>query len=402
MKASIIRQQMPGTVKRPVGKYIFIIFVAVAVLVAAIYAWALLSTGTSLLARGIVWGDSDVGDWQRFPPRLIHASSDKLNFSQANPIIFPEKMIEDQGTKYSIEEYLEQSNSTAFIIIHNNELLYEGYFNGSNRETPQASMSITKSFLSTLVGIAIEEGFIKSLDDPVTVYIPELAERDSDFSRISLRHLITMASGIRFERKENGIDDGMITYYSPDLRKAALESQIASSPGERFLYNDYNPLLIGMVLERSTGMSMSEYMETRLWQPMGAEGDATWSLDSEEAGFEKASAGLNARAIDIAKLGWLFLNKGKNGEQQVVPENWVQESTAVSTRSDPSPNYQYYWWVSQKSNAFWAEGDYCQYVYVDPEAQIVIVRTGQNCGDKPNFGPEFLYNLTAWLETQLE
>jgi CubicO group peptidase (beta-lactamase class C family) len=301
----------------------------------------------------------------------------------------------------TLEEFLEESSTTAFIVLHGDDLLYEGYFNGSSREATQTSFSVAKSFAATLVGIAIEEGFISSLDDPLTDYLPELAERDPRFGDITLRHLITMSSGLAFREGGSPWDDPANTYYGTDLRTAALtKTEIEGSPGRAFHYNDWNLILMGIVLERSTGMSLSAYMEIRLWQPMGAEADGSWSLDSETSGFEKVFVGINARAIDFAKLGWLYLNEGHNGNNQVVPATFVDEATRVDTTTDPASHYQYYWWIDEARNSYFANGDHCQNIYVDPHADLVLVRHGRECADTDWI--EFLGNLAEWLGLQLK
>jgi CubicO group peptidase (beta-lactamase class C family) len=256
------------------------------------------------------------------------------------------------------------------------------------------------------VGIAIEEGFIGGLEDPVTTYIPELLERDPRFADITLRHLIRMTSGLRFERDaSNPFSDDFVTSHSTDLRRAALNNEIVEAPGQRFHYNDYNPLLIGMVLERATGMSVSEYMETRLWGPMGAEADGSWDLDSEHSGFERMSVGVNGRAIDMAKLGWLFLNQGKNGEHQVVPAAWVEEATGAAGafathRSEPSIRNKYYWWLDLDYDAYYAEGNFCQFIYVYPSADLVLVRHGKDCGGV--YWTKLLGEIALEIERRLE
>ena len=346
------------------------------------YLWALASTDTSLAARGIVWGGSKVDDRKRFPNRVVRASKTPVFFEKEETDIFNDFSIDGRP----LEDFLEATSTTAFIVLHDNALLYEGYFNGSSHEATQASFSVAKSFASTLVGIALEEGYISSLDDPVTTYIPELLERDSRFSDITLRHLIMMTSGLRFERdEENPFSDDFITSHSPDMRAAALNTEIVDAPGQRFHYNDYNPQLIGMVLERATVMPVSEYFATRLWAPMGAEADGSWDLDSERSGFERMSVGINGRAIDIAKLGWLFLHGGKVGERQVVPQDWVEQVAHPSekiytARSEHAYFYQNYWWLDVENDAFFAEGNFGQWIYVYPAADLVLVRHGMSTG----------------------
>lgn len=389
------------TPKRKLPRFLSIllaVILIIAVSIGGVYVWALLSTDTSLTARGIAWGDSDVDDWQRFPSRTMQASPHPVIFAAGEPVLLDE--FTTGGKTYGFEEYFEESDATAFIILHGDEVLYEQYFNGASRESIQHSFSVTKSFTSTLVGIAIEEGYINSLDDPVTDYLPELVDHDARFADITLRNLITMSAGLRFERTSAPVDDGFISYYGLDLRQAALESEIIEPPGSQFRYNDYIPPLLGMVLERTTDMSIAAYTESRLWQPMGAEGEGLWSLDSEQAGFEKVSHGLNGRPIDLAKLGWLFLNEGRNGDRQVVPAAWVDEATRLDTTTDPAADYQYFWWIDQEVNAYWAEGDKCQYIYVYPDANLVLVRTGRTCGDNPGFDVSVLRAIAVWVEEQ--
>ena len=361
----------------------FLALVLALILIAAgVYGWASMSIDTSLAARGIIWGGSHFDDWKRFPSRVVHASDTPVSFAVEKTDIFDDFTIDGQR----LETYLEATNTTAFIVLHDDTLLYEGYFNDSSRDATQASLSVAKSFVSTLVGIAIDEGFIASLDEPVTAYIPELLELDSRFEAITLRDLIMMTSGLRFERDDsNPFSDDFITSHSPNMRQAALNSEIVSAPGERYHYNDYNPLLIGMVLERATGISVSEYLETRLWGPMGAEGDGSWDLDSERSGFERMSVGINGRAIDFAKLGWLFLHGGKAGARQVVPQAWVKQVTlardAIYTgRGEHSNYYQNYWVLDVENEAYYAEGNFCQFIYVYPAADLVLVRHGSDCG----------------------
>ncbi|UCD40849.1 MAG: serine hydrolase, partial [Chloroflexota bacterium] len=340
-------------------------------------------------------------DWKRFPSREVKASDQPYIFATEESEIFDNFTIDNT----QIETYLEESNTTAFIVLHNDTLLYEGYFNGSNREAIQASLSVAKSFSSTLVGIAIDEGFISNLDEPVTAYIPELLERDQRFGNITLRHLIMMSSGIRFEREgTNPFSDDFITSHSPDLRRAVLNTDIVEDPGKRYHYNDYNPQLLGMVLERATGMSVSEYLETRLWKPMGAEGDGSWDLDSERSGFERMSVGINGRAVDFAKLGWLYLNGGKVGDRQVIPQAWVNQisrgTDAIFTNRGEHTNYYLnYWFLDVENRAYYAEGNFCQFIYVYPAADLVLVRHGFDCGG--TYWTGLLGDIAVAIEAEL-
>ena len=357
---------------------------AVAIVVAAIFVWASFSTGSSLYARALMWMQADTDDWQRFPSRTMSPSSQPLDFVESSlPTgALTTISVEDaDGERVSdLNKFLEETGTTAFIVLQNDQILTERYFNGSSREATQTSFSVAKSFVSTLVGIAIDEGFIGGLDDPLIDYLPELAAEDDRMADITIRHLVSMSSGLRYVEAGMPWTDDSRTYYSPDLRQAALSVQVDEPPGTVWLYNNYNPLLLGMVLERATGMPVTEFLDTRLWQPMGAEAAGSWSLDSEESGFEKMESGINGRAIDFLKLGRLFLNEGRNGDHQVVSAAWVAEATRRDTTTDPAAHYQYFWWVDEERDAYYAEGNHGQFIVVIPDQNLVILRMGDRYG----------------------
>jgi CubicO group peptidase (beta-lactamase class C family) len=235
-----------------------------------------------------------------------------------------------------LEGFLRSTGTTAFLAIKGDTLVSEVYFHGYRHDATVSSFSVAKPVVSALVGIAIAQGRIRSVDDPVTRYLPELARRDPRFGRITLRHLLTMSSGLA----------DLDPYYDLDLRTVALrDTRIAGSAGRRFHYNNINPILLGMVLARTTGMSVSTYLAEQLWGPLGMEADGSWSLDSRRSGLELLQAGLNGRATDFAKLDALYLHGGVWRGRQLVPRRWVADSTKADTRTDPSPWFEYDWWT---------------------------------------------------------
>jgi CubicO group peptidase (beta-lactamase class C family) len=285
-------------------------------------------------------------------------------------------------------------------------VLYERYFDGYDETSLQTSFSMAKSFASALVGIAIDEGQIKSVNEPITNYIPELLENDARFESITVRHLLTMSSGIKYEEGgdlpwSDEADDTK-TYYSTDLRELALNCRIEGEPGEYFEYNNYNPLLVGMILERATGMPVSRYLQEKLWKPIGMEADGSWSLDSSVSGFEKMESGVNARARDFARFGMLFAQEGNWEDEQLISQGWIGESTRADTSTDPSHDYQYFWWVNTphgENHHFSARGKYGQYIYVAPEKDLVIVRLGKEEGER---GYGYWIDLFDELATKLD
>jgi CubicO group peptidase (beta-lactamase class C family) len=369
------------------------------------YAALAASTSRSQLARAILWGESDVGDHARFPARPIVAGPTRFRFPRppgggVPPVRTVEVLEDGRLVRRDLEQFLAASDTTAFLILRGDTLLYEGYFNGYDHDATQTSMSVAKSVLSALVGIAVGEGRIASVDDPITRYVPELAGRDRRFGRITLRHLLTMTSGLRYEETGGPWGDDTATYYAPDLRKLALEeTEIVEAPGRRFHYNNYNPLLVGLALERAVGMPVAAYLQQKLWRPLGMEADGSWSLDSRASGFEKMESGLNGRAVDFAKLGLLYARGGAWHGRQLVPRGWVQDPTVVPAGDGPVPasGYGLFWWVQSDRSppAFFARGRYGQHIYVVPEDDLVLVRFGTDTGYR--HWPQLLSDLAGRL-----
>jgi CubicO group peptidase (beta-lactamase class C family) len=374
-------------------------------LAAVIVVIGYLSAPHFYLTRTIFWGESDNKDLERFPARAIHNAPPISRFDELpadNLYASQIEAIGNRSTNGSLVNYLEASGTTAFLVIHKDKLVYERYFDGYDESSLNTSFSMAKSYASALVGIAIDEGYIKSVNEPITNYIPGLLKKDKRFESITIRNLLTMSSGIKYEE---GGDlpwseeaDDTKTYYSTDLRELALNCRIEGEPGEYFEYNNYNPLLVGLILERATGMSVSRYLQEKLWKPMGMEADGSWSLDSTQSGFEKMESGVNARARDFGRFGMLFAGEGR----QLISRGWVEESTRADTRTDPSLEYQYFWWVNtpdDKTSHFSARGKYGQYIYVAPEKDLVIVRLGKAEGEK---GYDYWIDLFERLATKLD
>ena len=370
-------------------------------LVGLVLVWALISYPPAYLVRSIAWGDSDVYDYQKFPSRPIAASSTPFYFKEEPAEEMVQTLFEQNPAIDDLDDFLEQTQTQAFIVIQNDAILYEKYFNGASRDTIVTSFSCAKQWDSALIGAAIDDGYIQSVNDPITDYLPELAERDPAFAEITIYDLLRMSSGIEYDGL-GGLDgDDSKTYYYPDLRKLALEeTTIVDSPGSGFLYNNYHPLLLGIILERVTGMSVTDYLETRIWQPIGMEFDGSWSLDSE-SGFEKMESGINGRAIDFAKFGRLFLNNGVWNGTQVLPADWIVESTSPDTASVGYYPYYKYGWESEirgMNYDYFAEGHHGQEIYVSPYKNLIIVRNGEAYGGFGQTWPDIFYKFASALE----
>jgi CubicO group peptidase (beta-lactamase class C family) len=296
------------------------------------YGWAWASTDRSRLARTIVWQESDVLDCRRFPARAVATRPPPFQFRRSVgadrlPAVTVPVRRGGQVVERDLEGFLRSTGTTGFLVLKGDTLVSEAYFHGYRHDSTVSSFSVAKPVVSALVGIAIAQGRIGSVDDPVTRYLPELADRDPRFGTITLRHLLTMSSGLA----------DLDPYYDLDLRAVALrDTRIAGPAGRRFHYNNVNPVLLGMVLERATGRTVSTYLSERLWGPLGMEADGSWSLDSRRSGLELLQAGLNGRAVDFAKLGAVYLHGGVWRGRQLVPRRWVADSTRADTRTDPS------------------------------------------------------------------
>ncbi len=383
-----------------VRKIVTIILIAIVLLVVLPLTIASILYSPEYVQRCVFWGASDVYDYQKFPNRTVQAGSDPFFFRQGSP--------EDEARIHSMlqsalgiedpDSAMEACRTQAFIVIQNDTILYERYFNGARREGIVTSFSMAKSFTSALVGIALAEGYIESVNDPVTKYLPELAARDPRFSNITLRHLLMMSSGLQFTPEDSPIfvddifSDSSLAYYYPNLRELALENtRIIEPPGQHFLYNNYNLQLIGMVLERATGQNVSYYLQEKIWKPIGMQFNGSWSLDSQKSGFELMQAGINARAIDFAKFGRLYLKNGSWDGKQVIPAAWVAESTQEDRSIDRAAYYpqwvlmengyyKHFWWGNHRDDSsydFSAQGHLGQWIYVSPQADLIILRNGE-------------------------
>lgn len=345
--------------------------------------------------RVIRYGDSDVDDIYVFPARTI-AKSEKPYFYETEEDIDLAKQVISYSYKNSLFEkeldhLLEETDTTAFIIIKDDKIIYENYFNDFQRDTLNTSFSTAKSIVSLLIGIAIDQGLIESENEPFTNYVTEL--KGTEFDNITIEDLLLMRSDIKYREGRLWLGDDATTYYFNDLRDLAV-NRIKWKPRQRntqFVYNNFHPLLLGIVLERSTGETVANFAETYLFQKLGTEFDASWSLDSEKTGFEKMESGVNARAIDFAKIGSLVLHNGAWNNERIVSEEWLKKSTSASFPLDHldyegsfiagrNTAYGYMWYIEENGNVF-ALGKYNQLIYISPAHNIVIVRNGKTSGE---------------------
>lgn len=371
-------------------------FAGLLAIVGAILLYTYLAYPAEYVNRVLRWGDADVYDYQKFPEHPLETSGAPFAFS----VNLDEDRIRNQFEAVSdtddFDAFLAKNRTQVFMVIQDDAILYEKYFNDASRESIVTSFSTAKSFTSTLIGIAISEGYIDSVDDPITDYLPELTDRDLAFKNITIRNLLMMSSGIKYVEFPYVNGDDAKTYYYPNLRQLALEdTRIVGSPGEKFLYNNYHPLLLGLIIERATGTSVANYLQEKIWKPIGMAYPGSWSLD--EHGFAKMESGINGRAIDFAKFGRLFLHNGEWNGVQVVPADWVAAATQADTSVDYANYYdddfifangqgyyKYMWWGIQRDEQnydFMALGNHGQFNYISPQKNLIILRYGESYGD---------------------
>ena len=332
------------------------------------------------LGRFVFYNFADIKDHKKFKSRSLIAAQKPFNFETTETGKFPKVITKKSKEEVPFDEFLEENKTVAFLIIKNDTIQYEKYFNGYQTESIVPSFSMAKSVTSILIGCAIDEGLIKSVDEPITNYITEL--RRNDFDKVTIKHLLQMTSGVKFnESYVNPFGDAASFYYGINLRKAISKMEVKTEPGKNFEYISGNTQLLGLVLERSLkGKKITQYLQEKIWQPLGMEYDASWSLDRKKDGLEKTFCCLNARARDFAKIGRLYLNKGDWNGKQIVSEKWVEESTKVDSTAGSAKYYQYQWWINATAGTYMAQGILGQYVYVNPAKNLVIVRLGKNEG----------------------
>jgi len=368
-------------------RILLVIFLSLAGLLLALVVYFSIVYSPEYVRRSFFVGEATVYDYLKLPGQPLTASPNVFHFTALPDEAAVRSAFESDPRVGNLENFLTKTGTQAFIVIRDDAILYERYFNGAKRDSTVVSFSTAKSFTSALVGIAIQEGRIKSVNDPISAYLPELVARDVRFQKITIQDLLGMASGIRFDEKRFlWHDEGNLTYRFTDLRSLALNKTIiVAPPGQAFLYNDFNPILLGMILERATGQPVTDYLQEKLWTPLGMEFGGSWTLDSHSTRFEMMSCCINAHAIDFAKFGRLYLNNGNWNGNQIVPAGWVAASTRLDKgrKLDEQLSYGYLWWEMpdpQEANDFFAWGNLGQFIYVSPTRNLIIVRNGERYG----------------------
>ena len=274
-----------------------------------------------------------------------------------------------------LNELNDKRKTKSFLVIKNDSILFEKYYDGHKQTDISNSFSVAKSIVTSMMGKAIMEGKIKSLNQPVSDFFEEY--KDGIASELTVGDLASMSSGMKWNEKYYSvINITSESYFTDDLRSVILRQEIENKPGQAFRYSSGDTQLLAMVIEKATGTSLSDYLSQKFWSPMGAETIALWQIDSKESGMEKAYCCIAATARDFARFGKLYIDKGKWGDTEILDPSFVELS--LKPVFDDSPFYGYGWWLYEYEGkkVFTMNGHRGQFVISFPDENIIIVRQG--------------------------
>lgn len=369
-------------------RVLFGLFVIVALL--SVFA---LVTGRTYLFKAVAYNFADVDDYKVFSNNEVVTGA-----PQPWPVSL---QFNKTSLPPALEDELVKLRNIAVLVIQNDSLLFEKYWNGYSDSSWSGSFSMAKSITSLLVGVALKEGKIASLEDPVGKYIPEFATGDK--SRVKIVHLLTMSSGSDWDESySNPLSVTTEIYYGTDAYKTATGIKIIKEPGSYHEYKSGDTQLLGLIVEKATGKSLSQYAAEKLWQPLGAEHPAKWSTDHPD-GHIKAYCCFNSNARDFARIGQLMLDSGAWNGDEIIPRSYYERSIVPCRIADETGKechyYGYQWWlVPYKPGVFYARGILGQYIIVIPEKRTVVVRLGEKRGPVwKETVPKEVNDLVEWV-----
>ena len=296
-----------------------------------------------------------------------------------------------------------ERETKAFLVIKNDSILYEQYFDGYSESSKSNSFSMAKSIVVTLLGKAIMEGKIKGFDQPVSDFFDEY--KAGFGAELTVGNLASMSSGMEWNEKYYSIINITTeSYFTDDLRSLILNQKIINKPGQKFRYSSGDTQLLGMVIEKATNTNLSDYLKNNFTIPMGFENEALWQLDSEESGIEKAYCCFASNAKDFARFGKLYKNNGKWNNEILLDSTFINK--AINPVYEDSPYYGYGWWLYtfEDKKVFTMNGHRGQFVIVFPEEGIIIVRLGDKNKEGDNDDGDLYkyisegYNLATSIE----
>jgi len=320
-----------------------------------------------------------------FPVREVRTASPTELPRAARSLALPETYAW-QGEARDSQALLDETETSGLLVLHDGEIVHERYALTGGPDVRWISWSVAKSFVSALVGIAVAEGHVRSIEDPISDYVPELV--GSAYDGVAIRDVLQMSSGASWD-EDYGALDSDITRFGATMALGGSMDEFAATlvrehePGTYNRYNSIDTQVLGMLLVRATGRTLSGYLEEKVWQPLHMEHDAYWLLD--DSGMELALGGLNATLRDYARFGELYRNAGRWHGREVVPEAWARASVrADAPHLQPGDNpasewvlgYGYQWWLpGEVEGEFSAIGVYNQFIYVSPRRGVVVAKT---------------------------
>ena len=275
----------------------------------------------------------------------------------------------------NLKKLNEERKTKSFLVIKNDSIVFEKYFDDYKSSSLSNSFSVAKSIVTSMLFKAIMEGKIKGLDQPLSDYFEEYKEGLA--SELTVGDLASMSSGMKWSEKYYSvINITSESYFTDDLRSVVLRQDIIDKPGQSFRYSSGDTQLLGMVIEKATGTTLTNYLSEKFWQPMGAENSALWQIDSAKSGMEKAYCCIASTARDFARFGKLFINKGKWNDEMILDPSYIDLS--INPVFEDSPYYGYGWWLYnyEGKKVFTMNGHLGQFVISFPDENIIIVRQG--------------------------
>ena len=334
----------------------------------------------------------------------IKASEDPYIFKKRDDFIMPDSY-EFEGEEKQIIESIDYFNTDGLMILKDGEVHYENYWNENKETSRHIIWSVSKSFLSALVGIALNEGLIEDINDPIIKYLKDF--KGTGYEGVSIKNLLQMSSGIEFNEDYGDPDSdinryGRVTATGTSQREFAKTLKNSSEPGTYNHYISFDSQMLGMLVAEVSNMSVKEYLHEKIWSKIGMQDDAFYLTDKQEV--EMSLGGLNVTLRDMAKFGQLYLNNGKWNGNQIVPSEWVANSTipldkhvqpnAGGEFSSDAWGYGYQWWVpGPEVSDYTAHGIYNQFIYINPQSNVVIAKTSSNY----NFVDERQYTKDAHI-----
>ena len=290
----------------------------------------------------------------------------------------------------------QELGTIAYVIIKNDSIWFEDYYEDFNEASKSNSFSMAKSYVTALLGKAIMQGHIKSLDQPICDFIPEFC--DGQAAKVTVGDLSSMSSGSNWdERYYSPFSITTRAYFDDDLEKVAESVKIVNEPGQAFKYASGDTQLLAIVLEKATGKKLYDYLTEELWKPLNCENQALWQIDSKDHDLVKAYCCIASNAKDFARLGKLYKDHGKWNGKQVLDSSFIAK--CITPRFPESPEYGYGWWMKDlgSKHFFMMRGHLGQYVLVEPNDNIIIVRLGHQKSPDAGVG-KFSEDITIYIE----